>query len=56
LLTRAFRSIILALKAVLLNLFSLAAAYGIVVFVFQPGHGSSMWGVDASQSITHTSR
>jgi RND superfamily putative drug exporter len=52
LLTRAFRSIILVLKAVLLNLFSLAAAYGIVVFVFQQGHGSSMWGVDASQSIT----
>jgi RND superfamily putative drug exporter len=52
LLTRAFRSIVLALKAVLLNLFSLAAAYGIVVFVFQQGHGSSIWGVAASQSIT----
>ncbi|MDQ2749705.1 MAG: MMPL family transporter, partial [Actinomycetota bacterium] len=52
LLTRAFRSIVLALKAVLLNLFSLAAAYGIVVFIFQQGHGSSIWGVDASQSIT----
>jgi RND superfamily putative drug exporter len=52
LLTRAFRSVVLALKAVVLNLFSLAAAYGIIVFVFQQGHGSSMWGVDASQSIT----
>jgi RND superfamily putative drug exporter len=52
LLTRAFRSIVLALKAVVLNLFSLAAAFGIVVFIFQQGHGSSIWGVSASQSIT----
>jgi RND superfamily putative drug exporter len=52
LLTRAFRSIVLAVKAVVLNLFSLAAAYGIVVFIFQQGHGSSIWGVPASQSIT----
>ena len=40
LLARAFRSLVLALKAVLLNLVSLAAAFGIVVFVFQQGHGS----------------
>src|SRR5215470_16552805 len=40
LLARAFRSVVLALKAVLLNLVSLAAAFGIVVFVFQQGHGS----------------
>jgi RND superfamily putative drug exporter len=52
LLTRAFRSLVLAVKAVVLNLFSLAAAYGIIVFVFQQGHGSSLWGVAASQSIT----
>jgi RND superfamily putative drug exporter len=52
LLTRAFRSIVLALKAVVLNLFSLAAAFGIVVFIFQQGHGSAIWGVDATQSIT----
>jgi putative drug exporter of the RND superfamily len=52
LLTRAFRSVVLALKAVLLNLVSLAAAFGIVVFVFQQGHGSSLWGIAASQSIT----
>jgi RND superfamily putative drug exporter len=52
LLTRAFRSLMLALKAVVLNLFSLAAAFGIVVFVFQQGHGSSLWNIDASQSIT----
>ncbi len=52
LLARAFRSIVLAIKAVLLNLVSLAAAFGIVVFVFQQGHGSSLWHIDASQSVT----
>jgi RND superfamily putative drug exporter len=52
LLTRAFRSIVLAVKAVLLNLVSLAAAFGIVVFIFQQGHGSSLWGIEATQSIT----
>ncbi len=52
LLTRAFRSIVLAVKAVALNLLSLAAAFGIVVFVFQQGHGSSLWNLQATQSIT----
>jgi putative drug exporter of the RND superfamily len=52
LLTRAFRSVVLAVKAVLLNLVSLAAAFGIVVFIFQQGHGSSLWGLTATQSIT----
>jgi RND superfamily putative drug exporter len=52
LLTRAFRSIVLAVKAVLLNLVSLVASFGIVVFVFQQGHGSSLWGLAATQSIT----
>ena len=52
LLTRAFRSIVLAVKAVVLNLVSLAAAFGIVVFVFQQGHGSSLWDIEATQSIT----
>ena len=52
LLARAFRSLILPLKAVVLNLVSLAAAYGIIVFVFQLGHGSNaLWGVHATQSI-----
>jgi RND superfamily putative drug exporter len=39
LLTRAFRSIVLPIKAALLNLVSLGAAFGIVVFIFQMGHG-----------------
>jgi len=52
LLMRAFRSIVLAIKAVVLNLLSLAAAFGIVVFVFQQGHGSSLWNIEATGSIT----
>src|SRR6266550_30657 len=51
LLARAFRSIVLPIKAVILNLLSLAAAYGIVVFIFQEGHGSSLWGINATQAI-----
>jgi RND superfamily putative drug exporter len=52
LLARAFRSLILPLKAVVLNLVSLTAAYGIIVFIFQLGHGSNaIWGVHATASI-----
>ncbi len=52
LLTRAFRSLVLAIKAAVLNLLSLAAAYGIIVIIFQLGHGSeTLWGVHATQSI-----
>ena len=49
---RAFRSIVLPLKAVILNLVSLGAAYGIVVFIFQQGHGSeAIWNVQATDAI-----
>jgi RND superfamily putative drug exporter len=41
----AFRSPLLALKAAVLNLFSIGAAYGIVVAVFQFGWGRSVLGV-----------
>ena len=52
LLMRAFRSIVLPLKAVILNLVSLAAAYGIVVFIFQDGHGSdAIWGIQATDAV-----
>jgi RND superfamily putative drug exporter len=52
LLARAFRSLVLPLKAVLLNLVSLGAAFGIIVFIFQQGHGSeAIWNVHATQSI-----
>jgi putative drug exporter of the RND superfamily len=52
LLARAFRSVVLPIKAAILNLASLAAAFGIIVFVFQMGHGSSLWNLDATQAIT----
>jgi RND superfamily putative drug exporter len=53
LLTRAFRSVLLAAKAVIFNLISLAAAYGVLVWVFQDGHGSrALFGVPATGAIT----
>jgi RND superfamily putative drug exporter len=52
LLARAFRSLLLPLKAVVLNLVSLGAAYGIIVFIFQKGHGAeAIWNVPATDSI-----
>jgi len=49
LLARAFRSIVLPLKAVILNLVSLGCAFGVIVFVFQEGHGSeAIWNVHAT--------
>lgn len=52
LLTRAFRSLVLAFKAIVLNLIWLAGAFRIVVFVFQMGHGSGLWNIPATGSIT----
>jgi RND superfamily putative drug exporter len=53
LLTRAFRSVLLAAKAVVFNLFSLAAAYGVLTWVWQDGHGShALWGIPATGAIT----
>ena len=52
LLMRAFRSVFLAVKAVILNLISLAAAFGIIVFIFQEGHGSeAIWNVHPTDAI-----
>ena len=42
LLLRAFRSLVLPLKAILLNLLSIAAAYGLLVIVFKWGGGSAL--------------
>ena len=55
-LARAFRSIVLAVKAVLLNLLSLAAAFGIIVFMFQQGHGSALWDIEATGRSPRGSR
>lgn len=44
LLTVAFRSVIVPLKAIILNLLSVGAAYGLMVLVFQQGVGASLLG------------
>jgi putative drug exporter of the RND superfamily len=52
LLTRAFRSLLLSFKAIVLNLLSLGAAYGVVVLVWQHGYGSTaIWDVPATGAI-----
>jgi putative drug exporter of the RND superfamily len=52
LLARAFRSLLLPLMAVLLNLLSVAAAWGLIVLVWQKGVGSDeIWGIEATQAI-----
>ena len=53
LLARAFRSIVLALEAVVLNLLSVAAAMGVLVLVWQEGLGSeAIWGIEATRAIS----
>jgi RND superfamily putative drug exporter len=44
LLTVAFRSIVVALKAIVMNLLSVGAAYGLLVLVFQEGVGAGVLG------------
>ncbi|MHB1974971.1 MAG: MMPL family transporter [Acidimicrobiales bacterium] len=46
-----FRSVLLAVKAAVLNLFSIGAAYGVVVAVFQWGWGRSFLGVSENVPI-----
>jgi RND superfamily putative drug exporter len=53
LLVRAFRSLLLPLKAVLLNLVSLAATLGLMVLFWQDGHGSNaIFGIAGTGAIT----
>jgi putative drug exporter of the RND superfamily len=53
LLARAFRSLLLPLKAVILNVFSVGAAWGVLALVWQNGHGSDeIWGIAATGSIS----
>jgi RND superfamily putative drug exporter len=52
LLARAFRSLLLPLKAILLNILSVAAAWGVVVLIWQEGYGSeAIWNIQATGSI-----
>src|SRR5205823_12960534 len=44
-LLRAFRSVLLPLKAVILNLLSVGATYGALVVVFKWGLGKNAWGL-----------
>jgi len=50
----AFRSVVVPLKAVLMNVLSLGASYGILVWVFQEGHLSSVLGFEALGGIDPT--
>ncbi|MGO8956642.1 MAG: MMPL family transporter [Streptosporangiaceae bacterium] len=53
LLARAFRSLLLPLKAILANLLSVGAVYGVLVLVWQDGYGSRpIWGLPATGAIT----
>lgn len=52
LLARAFRSVLLPAKAVLLNIASVAAAWGALVLIWQEGHGSqALWGIPGTESL-----
>ena len=52
LLARAFRSLLLPLKAIVLNILSVAAAWGVLVLVWQHGYGSeAIFGIEATGSI-----
>ena len=47
-----FRSIVIPIKAIVLNLLSVAAAYGVLTLVFQHGWGDSLLGFEATGSIS----
>ena len=52
LLLRPFRSIVVALKAIVLNLLSVGAAYGVLVMLFQWGWGESLLDFQSNGGIT----
>jgi RND superfamily putative drug exporter len=53
LLMRAFRSFVLAFKAVVLNVISMGATFGLLTYFWQEGHGSnSLFNVPATGAIT----
>ncbi|MBN8957896.1 MAG: 50S ribosomal protein L25/general stress protein Ctc [Rhizobiales bacterium] len=47
----AFRSIVVPLKAIVMNLLSVGAAYGLLVLVFQKGYGDSWFGFEKTPGI-----
>ncbi|WP_329173207.1 MMPL family transporter [Streptomyces sp. NBC_01477] len=53
LLARALRSLVLPLKALVLNVLSIAAAYGVTVLIWQHGVGTNLlFGQSAARSVT----
>jgi putative drug exporter of the RND superfamily len=51
LLTAAFRSVVIAAKAAVMNLLSIGAAYGVIVAIFQWGWGASLVGIPTTLPI-----
>jgi putative drug exporter of the RND superfamily len=51
LLTTAFRSVVIAIKAAILNILSIGAAYGVIVAIFQWGWGASLIGLHTTLPI-----
>ena len=49
----SFRSVVVAVTGVVLNLFSVAAAYGMLVYVFQYGHFEKQLDFQAASGITN---
>jgi uncharacterized membrane protein YdfJ with MMPL/SSD domain len=48
-----FRSIVIPIKAIILNLLSVGAAYGVLVLVFQQGHGESLLGFSSNGGVAN---
>jgi RND superfamily putative drug exporter len=48
-----FRSIVIPIKAIILNLLSVGAAYGVLVLVFQNGHGESLLGFTSNGGVAN---
>ena len=46
-----FRSLVIPVKAIVLNLLSVGAAYGVLVLVFQDGHGEKLLGFESTGAI-----
>src|SRR5262249_39743265 len=46
-----FRSLVIAIKAIIMNLLSVGAAYGLIVWVFQEGHLTGFFGFQRVEAI-----
>jgi uncharacterized membrane protein YdfJ with MMPL/SSD domain len=51
LLTVAFRSVVVSAKAIVMNLLSVGAAYGLLVLVFQKGVGNELLGLQQAETV-----